>query len=93
LLRKTEVVNELKMELRLILSVVFFFNLNSMNAQTNKNAEIVTLQLEENGNFPNNSNLPVLLYKNVFDFAEGDPASSIEKVLAANNSTFYSLLV
>ncbi|WP_073168388.1 cupin domain-containing protein [Tangfeifania diversioriginum] len=56
-----------------------------MNAQTNKNAEIVTLQLEENGNFPNNSNLPVLLYKNAFDFAEGDPASTIEKVLAANN--------
>jgi len=85
LLRKTEVVNELKMELRLILSVVLFLNLSSMNAQTNKNAEIVTLQLEENGNFPNNSNLPVLLYKNVFDFIEGDPASTIEKVLAANN--------
>ncbi|MGM0621226.1 MAG: hypothetical protein ACQETJ_09300 [Bacteroidota bacterium] len=56
-----------------------------MNAQTNKNTEFVTLQLEENDNFPNNSNLPVLLYKNVFDFAEGDPASTIEKVLAANN--------
>ena len=56
-----------------------------MHAQSNKNAEIVTLQLEENGNFPNNSNLPVLLYKNVFDFIEGDPASTIEKVLAANN--------
>lgn len=85
MLRKTEVVNELKMELRLILSVVLFLNLSSMNAQTNKNTEFVTLQLEENDNFPNNSNLPVLLYKNVFDFAEGDPASTIEKVLAANN--------
>ena len=90
MLRKTEVVNELKMELRLILSVVL--NVGSMNAQTNIKAEIVTLQLEENGNFPNNSNLPVLHYKNVFDFAEGDPDSSIEKVLAANNWTFHSLL-
>lgn len=86
-------VNELKMELRLILSVVLFLNLGSMNARTNKNVEIVTLRLEENGNFPNNSNFPVLLYKNVFDFAEGDPASTIEKVFAANNSIFYSLLV
>jgi uncharacterized protein YjlB len=85
LLRKTEVVNELKMKLRLFLSAVLFLNLSSMNAQTNKNAEIVTLQLEENGNFPNNSTLPVLLYKNAFEFAEGDPASTIEKILAANN--------
>ena len=56
-----------------------------MNAQTNKNAEIVILQLEENGNFPNNKNLPVLLYKNVFDFSEGDPAETIEKVFSENN--------
>jgi uncharacterized protein YjlB len=85
LLRKAEGVNELKMKLRLILIALFLLNLNSMNAQTNKNAEIVTLQLKENGNFPNNSNLPILLYKNAFDFAEGDPASTIEKVLVANN--------
>lgn len=56
-----------------------------MNAQTNNNAKIVTLQLEENGNFPNNPKLPVLLYKNVFDFSNGDPAATIEKVFAENN--------
>jgi len=56
-----------------------------MNAQTNKNAEIITLQLEENGNFPNNPNLPVLLYKNVFDFPEGEPAALIEQVFSENN--------
>jgi len=66
LLRKTEVVNELKMELRLILSVVLLLNVGSMNAQTNIKAEIVTLQLEENGNFPNNSNLPVLPLQKCF---------------------------
>lgn len=56
-----------------------------MNAQTNNNVKIVTLQLEENGNFPNNPKLPVLLYKNVFDFSNGDPAATIEKVFAENN--------
>lgn len=73
------------MELRLILIALFFLNMNSMNVQTNKNAEIVALQLGENGNFPNNPNLPVLLYKNVFDFAEGDPAATIEKVFSEND--------
>ncbi|MFW5756999.1 MAG: hypothetical protein ACOCWK_10365 [Tangfeifania sp.] len=56
-----------------------------MNAQTNKNAEIITLHLNENGEFPNNPKLPVLLYKNVFDFSEGDPAAIIEKVFTENN--------
>lgn len=56
-----------------------------MNAQTNKNTEIVTLQLEVNGNFPNNPTLPVLLYKKVFDFSAEDPAYLIEQVFSDNN--------
>lgn len=85
MLRNTEVVNERKMELRLILIGLLFFNLSNMHAQTNKNAEIITLQLEENGNFPNNTHLPVLLYKNVFDFSGGDPAATIEEVFSENS--------
>ncbi|MFW5774346.1 MAG: hypothetical protein ACOCWD_06660 [Tangfeifania sp.] len=73
------------MELRLVLIVLFLFNMNGMNAQTNKNAEIITLHLKENGKFPNNPKLPVLLYKNVFDFSEGDPAAVIEKLFTENN--------
>ncbi len=56
-----------------------------MNAQTNEKAEIKTLQFSVNGNFPNNPDLPVLLYKNVFDFGEADPASQIEKLFSQNN--------
>ena len=54
-----------------------------MNAQTNKKTEIVVLQLNENGNFPNNTKLPVLLYKNVF----GDSVSpgQIENTFHENN--------
>ena len=51
--------------LRLILIVVFFLYLNNMNAQINENAELKALELVQNRNFPNNPELPVLLYKNV----------------------------
>ena len=56
-----------------------------MTAQTNDTFELVTLQLSENGNFPNNGELPVLLYKNVFSFSETDPAATIEKAFSDNN--------
>ncbi len=73
------------MKLIIFFIVLNFFNLSKMDAQTTKNTEIITLQLNENGNFPNNPKLPVLLYKKVFNFEEGDPATVIEKVLAENN--------
>lgn len=44
-----------------------------------------TLKLEQNGNFPNNPELPVLVYRNVFDFTGNDLAATIEKVFAENN--------
>jgi len=56
-----------------------------MHAQINPSAEIKTLLLSENGNFPNNPDLPVLLYKSVFDFSGSDPASEIERILSQNN--------
>ncbi len=77
--------NVSKMKFIVFLIVLYFFNLSIMDAQSNKNAEIVTLQFSENGNFPNNPELPVLLYKAVFDFEDGDPAAQIENILSENN--------
>lgn len=55
-----------------------------MNAQTTGNKiEIITLQLVENGNIPNNPKLPVLLYKNVFGNAV--TAELVEQVFSENN--------
>jgi uncharacterized protein YjlB len=73
------------MNLRNWLIAILVFGMIQTNAQINMNAEIKTLQLEENEFFPNNSELPVLLYKNVFDFGSEDPASTIEKILSENN--------
>lgn len=55
-----------------------------MNAQINESTEIVILQLNENGDFPNNPNLPVLLYKGVYEFGDSHPAELIEKLLSKN---------
>ena len=73
------------MNLRIWLLVVFILCMIQTKAQINMNVEIKTLQLQGNDNFPNNPELPVLLYKNVFDFNENDPASTIEKILRENN--------
>lgn len=75
----------MKMDLRLILIVVYFIIMNNLNAQTNMNVEIITIQFKENGDFPNNPILPVLLYKDVFDFTSNDAASVIEQTFARNN--------
>ena len=73
------------MQLKFVLLVFTLQIFNGMQAQINPSAEIKSLIFSENGNFPNNPNLPVLLYKNVFDFSGIDPASEIEKTLAQNN--------
>lgn len=73
------------MKLRIALTFVLIFTVMVMNAQINKSAEIIVLQLDENGNFPNNPQLPVLLYKNVFEFGKSHPAELIEKTFSENN--------
>lgn len=73
------------MKLRFILLVFTIQIFISMQAQINPSAEIMALSLPENGNFPNNPVLPVLLYKNVFYFSGSDPAAEIEAVFAGNN--------
>lgn len=71
------------MKLRIALTFTLLLSTLIMNAQINKSAKIVVLQLNENGNFPNNPRLPALLYKNVF----GDSVipEQIEKSFTANN--------
>jgi uncharacterized protein YjlB len=73
------------MMLRLILSVLFISIADVMNAQINENPPIIALPFDENGLFPNNSELPVLLYKGVFNSENADLAPEIEKVLSGNN--------
>jgi uncharacterized protein YjlB len=73
------------MQLRFVLLVFTLQIFNSMQAQINPSAEIKTLLFSENGNFPNNPDLPVLLYKSVFDFSSPDPATEIEKTFSQNN--------
>lgn len=75
----------LKMKVKQILTLIFIVTMIQSSAQINAETDVKKVQLEENGNFPNNPELPVLLYKNVFVFDGGNPASTIEKVLAANN--------
>lgn len=71
------------MNLRITLSLLLVLNTFVMNAQINDKIKIVVLQLGENGNFPNNPKLPVLLYKNVFGTAV-QPVQ-IEKTFNKNN--------
>jgi len=71
------------MNLRISLTVFFVLFVFIMHAQINTSAKIVALQLKENKPFPNNTELPVLLYKNVFGSLV--TPELIEKTLAQNN--------
>jgi hypothetical protein len=73
------------MQLKFVLLVFMLQIFNCMQAQINPSAEIKTILFSENGNFPNNPDLPVLLYKNVFDSSGNDPATEIEKAFSQNN--------
>ena len=71
------------MKLRITLTLLLALSTIVMNAQINNEAEIVVLQLNENGNFPNNTKLPVLLYKNVF--GESVSPGQIENTFSKNS--------
>ena len=73
------------MNLRISLTFVLILTTVIMSAQINNTAEIVVLQINENGNYPNNPKLPVLLYKNVFKFEGSNTAEVVEKAFAKNN--------
>lgn len=65
--------------------LMVILNIHPMNEPIDRDAKIITFKLPENGNFPNNQELPVLLYKKVFDFGDENPASTIEEVFEKNN--------
>ncbi len=73
------------MQLRFVLLVFTLQIFNGMQAQIKTSEEIKALLFSENENFPNNPDLPVLLYKSVFDFSSPDPAAEIEKAFSQNN--------
>lgn len=73
------------MNVRISLTFVLILTIIEMSAQINKTSEIIVLQINENGNYPNNLKLPVLLYKNVFEFEGSNAAEVVEKAFAKNN--------
>lgn len=73
------------MILKQIFSIGFILIFCDMNTQINKNIKIDVLPLAENGLFPNNSELPVLIYKNIFNFSGSNPASTVETIFAKNS--------
>jgi uncharacterized protein YjlB len=58
-----------------------------MKKSINAKPEIVQHYLIENDHFPNNPYLPLLIYKNVFNFSEDKDAEMIEEVFAQNEWT------
>lgn len=47
--------------------------------------EVVKEILHDDGTFPNNEELPLIIYKKAIDFSSNDPASDVEKVFHENN--------
>lgn len=50
-----------------------------------QNIEVVKQMLKDDGIFPNNEILPLLIYKGAIDFTSGDPASDVESTFHENN--------
>lgn len=50
-----------------------------------QNPKIEAHLLEDDGTFPNNAALPLIIYTGAFDLSEGDAAAQIEKVLHQNH--------
>src|SRR5690606_41645915 len=73
------------MIMKTIFCIVFILTNNIMGAQINPEPQIVVLPLKENGFFPNNKTLPVLIYKQIFILDGLNPAGIIEDVLMKNN--------
>jgi uncharacterized protein YjlB len=53
----------------------------------NPNPEIITTRLEDDGMFPNNPTLPLIIYRRALNFPGTDSAAVAERVLHANNWT------
>ena len=51
----------------------------------NPNTEVISEILKDDGTFPNNEKLPLLIYKNAIELDKSDPAATIEKYFNANH--------
>lgn len=51
--------------------------------QVDHNAEIITVTLKDDGTFPNNENLPLIVYRQALVFGNGGP-EVVEKIFARN---------
>src|SRR5690554_3077467 len=56
-----------------------------MKTYIKPDAPVTIMPLKENGPFPNNIKLPVLIYKDVFMFNDSNAAAIIEQIFEANN--------
>lgn len=72
------------MNLKINLIALFILLIMNTSGQINSKAKIIALHLKENGNFPNNSQLPVLIYKQVF-MKEKMQAEHVERILFENH--------
>lgn len=50
----------------------------------NQSPEIIVELLTDDGTFPNNANLPLLVYKNAIELPETDPARAVERIFHDN---------
>lgn len=56
-----------------------------MTATTVKSTKVLSEILEDDGTFPNNPELPLLIYRGVIRFNQGDPAFTVEQICHSNN--------
>lgn len=59
--------------------------LNENRIQEKENDAIIAVTIQPDENFPNNPDLPVLIYKHIFDFSEEDSPVVVERILHGNN--------
>jgi len=58
-----------------------------MNIAVNQDADIFSERLTDDGIFPNNENLPLLIYRRAIKFRGDDPATTVELMFHSNNWT------
>lgn len=58
--------------------------MDSQQDQLNKQPEIITRILEDDGQFPNNEDYPVIIYRQVINFTDHDGAEILEDIFGQN---------
>lgn len=58
--------------------------MNAIN-NTNLDTRVISRILEDDGTFPNNEKLPLIIYKTAIELKDKDPAATVEKYFHANH--------